>query len=96
MKNNNKKLRELLIICCSNIKGLTQKKIIEKYLPMEIEDLYVYQKDNRIIFEKQKVEIADIWEDNGYYSNLEILKNITPTYGVECKNDNIIENNEIS
>ena len=55
------------------------------------EDLYVYQKDNRIIFEKQKVEIADIWEDNGYYSNLEILKNITPTYGVECKNDNIIE-----
>ncbi len=91
MKNENNNLKKLLTICCSNMKGLTQKKIIEKYLPMKIENISIYKKDNRIILEKEKEEITDIWEDNGYYSNLDILKNITPIYGIECKNDNIFE-----
>ena len=94
MKNNkdiNERLRELLIICTYNIKGLTKRKIIEKYLPLKIKNLDIYQKDNRIIFERDKEEISDIWLDCNNYSNLEILKNITPIYGIECKGDNILD-----
>ncbi len=90
-KNKDDNFRKLLITCTYNIKGLTPKNIIQDFLPIKIQDLLVYIKDDVIIFEKENKKIGEIWTDTNCYSNLEILRNITPIYGIKCKDDSILE-----
>lgn len=87
----NPRIRELIILCMDNIKGNTNKEIIELYLPMKIKDVDIYQEENRIVFSRNSEEFADVWLDCNGYSNIEILKNITPLYGIECKNEELLE-----
>lgn len=87
----NQKIRELIILCLDNIKGNINKEIIDLYLPIKIKDINIYQEENRIIFSRNNEEIADVWLDCNGYSNIEILKNITPLYGIECKSEELLE-----
>jgi hypothetical protein len=91
MEMINENLKKLIVNCTYNIKGLTKKEIIEELLPIKIEDMSIYVQDDRIIFEKNNSIIDDVWLDSNCYSNLEILKNITPMFGIEYTGDNLIE-----
>lgn len=83
------KIKQLIILCSHNIKGLISKEIVEQYLPIQIQNLKIYKEGNKIIFEKENTKLADILADGNYYSNIEILKNITPIYNIEYKGDDI-------
>lgn len=89
-KDDKEKIKELIKLCIHNIKGLIPKEIVEIYLPIEIENLKIYEEGNTIIFQKEKKETVDILADGNYYSNIEILKNITPIYNIEYKGDDIL------
>ena len=39
---------------------------------------------------KNNKKVGEVLSDNNTYSNLEILKLITSTYGIECKGDDIL------
>lgn len=84
-----KQIKQLIILCSHNIKGLISKEIVEQYLPIQIQDLKIYEEENKIIFEKENTKLTDILADGNYYSNIEILKNITPIYNIEYKGDDI-------
>lgn len=88
--NQDKKLKELIQLCAHNIKGLISKETVEIYLPIQIENLKIYKKGNTIVLEKEGKETVDILADGNYYSNIEILKNITPIYNIEYKGDDIL------
>lgn len=88
--NQDRKLKELIQLCAHNIKGLISKETVEIYLPIQIENLKIYEKGNKIVFEKEEKETVDILADGNYYSNIEILKNITPIYNIEYKGDDIL------
>ena len=88
--NQDKKLKELIKLSAHNIKGLISKEIVEIYLPIYIENLKIYINENTIVFERAEMEKVYILEDNNYYSNIEILKNITPIYNIEYKGDDIL------
>jgi hypothetical protein len=90
-KLQDENLKKLIINCTYNIKGLTKKEIIEDLLPIKIKDMLIYVQDDRIIFEKNNSIIDDVWLDTNCYSNLEILKNITPMFGIKYTGDNLIE-----
>lgn len=87
----NLKIRELILLCVDNIKGNTNKEIIELYLPMTIKGVDICQEENRIVFYRNSEEFADVWLDCNSYSNIEILKNITSLYGIEYKSDELLE-----
>lgn len=95
MKDNtkieNENLKKLIIICTYNIKGLTKREEIEETLPIKTKEISIYKKENRLVFEKSNGNTKEVWTDTNCYSNLEILKNITPIYGVEYSGDEIIE-----
>lgn len=88
--NKYKKIKDLIKLCTYNIKGLISKETVEIYLPIEIENLKIYAKENAIIFEKERKETVVILADGNYYSNIDILKNITPIYNIEYKGDDIL------
>lgn len=88
-ENNEKKLKELIMLCVHNIKGLIPKETIKYYLPIEIEEIKIYETGTKIVFEKEK-EREDILAEGNYYSNIEILRNITPIYNIEYKGDDIL------
>lgn len=87
----NKRTKDLIILCTANLKGRTKREIVDGYLPLTIGETTIYGKDNRIIVEKSKQEIADIWSDGGYYSNLEVMEKITPIWGIKNKGVDILE-----
>lgn len=90
-KVKNEKLRKLIIMCTYNIKGLTKKEEIEKLLPIKVNDVLIRIKDNTVVFERGNEEIGDVWLDTNCYSNLDILKNITPLFGIEYTGEEILE-----
>lgn len=90
-KIKDENLRNLLVTCTYNIKGLTPKKIIEEYLPIKVKNLDIYIQNDTIFIEKDNEKVAEIWTDTNCYSNLEILKNITPIFGIKCKDNSILE-----
>lgn len=88
--NQEDKIKQIIILCSHNIKGLISKEIVEQYLPIQIQDLKIYEEGNKIIFEKEKMKFTYILADGNYYSNIEILKNLTPIYNIEYKGDDIL------
>lgn len=86
-----KSLKELIIICAKNIKGLTKKEDIEKVLPIETENLIIRKEDKKISIYKNEEILGNVWEQFGCYSNLDILKIITKEYGIEVKSNDILE-----
>ena len=53
-ENNEKKLKELIMLCVHNIKGLIPKETVEHYLPIEIEEIKIYEIGTKIVFEKEQ------------------------------------------
>ena len=86
-----KKLRDLIILCTYNIKGMTEKEKIKLILPIRDEDISIYMEEEKIVIKKNEDIIGEVWNDEEYYSNLEILKKITPLYGITCKGNGIID-----
>ncbi len=78
-------------MCTYNLKGITRKEKIEKYLPIEENGLLIYIENNRIIVQNGENHRGEIWSEANTYSNLDILKFITPIYNVICKNNSILE-----
>ena len=91
MKIKDKKLRELIIHCTYNIKGLSKASEIRKLLPIKYEKLEIYEESNMLIFNYQENNIGKVLMDNNLYSNIEILKVITPIYGVRYKGIEILD-----
>lgn len=84
------KLKNLIKICSSNMKGLTKIEDIDKLLPIKTEKLYIEKQERKIVIRNQEKIIGTVWESVGCYSNLEILKIITKEYNIEPKNERII------
>ncbi len=90
-KIKDENLRKLIIQCTYNIKGLTKRNEIEQLLPIRINNIAIKIKDDILIFERENEKIAEVWLDANCYSNLEILKNITPLFGIEYTGEEILE-----
>lgn len=90
MKVNDVNLRNLIILCTYNIKGLTKDVEIKKFLPIKNDKLEIYEDSNMLIFKSQGKIVGELLKDNNMYSNMHILNFITPIYGVECKNFKIL------
>ena len=43
-------LRNLIILCNNNIKGLTKREEIKKYLPIEFEKISIEEDNNKLVF----------------------------------------------
>lgn len=86
-----KDLKELIIICTKNIKGLTKKENIEKLLPIQTDNLLIQKEERKISIYKNKERLGSVWVECGCYSNLDILKIITKEYEIEVKNNSILE-----
>lgn len=91
MKVNDANLRNLIILCTYNIKGLTKDVEIKKFLPIKNDKLEIYEDSNMLIFKSQGKIVGELLKDNNMYSNMHILNFITPIYGVECKNFKILD-----
>lgn len=91
MKVNDDNLRNLIILCTYNIKGLTTDVEIKKFLPIKNDKLEIYEDSNMLIFKSQGKIVGELLKDNNMYSNMHILNFITPIYGVECKNFKILD-----
>lgn len=87
----NENLKKLIILCTYNLKGITTKEQIEVLLPIQEKDLKIFKEDNKIIFQKEYKKIGEVWIEANTYSNLEILKYITPEYNIKYKSDNITD-----
>ena len=60
-------------------------------MPIKEDDLIIYVEYNKkIVVMKNNKKVGEVLSDNNTYSNLEILKLITSTYGIECKGDDIL------
>ena len=91
MKISDKKLKNLIVLCTYNIKGLTKDIEIEKCLPIKNDEIDIYEDINILVFKSKGKIIGELLKDNKMYSNLQILNLITPIYGVECKKTGILE-----
>lgn len=85
------KLRELILLCSENIKGLSRKFDIEKLLPINNDNFFIDIQDNKLIIKYNNELQGTIWLDTSCYSNLEILKLITQVYNINFKNEEILE-----
>ena len=85
------KIKELILICTKNIKGLTKVEDINKLLPIEADGFLIIKEERKIVFYKDGKLLGSVWQEVGCYSNLDILKIITKEYGIEVKNNNILE-----
>ncbi len=84
-------LRELIILCNDNIKGLSRKEDIKKYLPINIDGFSIEEENNKLVFKQNNEVIKNVWIDTNCYSNLEILKVIAKIYNIEYKSEEILE-----
>lgn len=84
MKISEESLKKLIILCTYNIKGFTEKKEIEKLLPIKTIDLEIYEDSNMLIFKYKSKVIGEVLMENNMYLNLKILTIITPLFGVYC------------
>ena len=85
------KLRELILLCLENIKGLSRKSDIEKLLPINDDNFFIDIQDNKLIIKYNNELQGNIWLDTDCYSNLEILKLIVQIYNINLKNEEILE-----
>ena len=84
-------LRELIILCNQNMKGLTKREAIRQYLPIEFENIKIEEDNNKLVFKQDNVIIKNVWIDTNCYSNLEILKVIAQIYNIEFKSEEILD-----
>lgn len=91
MKINDINLRNLVILCTYNIKGLTKDGEIRNFLPIKDDKIEIYEDNNTLVFKLYGKIIKKILKENNMYSNIQILNIITPIYGVQCKKNNILE-----
>ena len=83
-------LKELIRKCNSNIKGMSRNEEINRYLPIKEENIEIYI-EGKIMYIKNKQQIKKIYEQDGYYSNLEIIKEIANIYGVKLRSNKILD-----
>ena len=84
-------LRELILLCLENIKGLSRRTDIERLLPINDDNFFIDIQDIKVIIEYNNTLLGHIWPDTNCYSNLEILKLITNVYEIDFKNEEILE-----
>lgn len=84
-------LRELILLCSENLKGLSRKSDIEKLLPIKDDNFFIDTQDSKLIIKYNNELLGNIWLDTNCYSNLEILKLITQVYNISFKNEEILE-----
>lgn len=84
------KLKKLIEKCNKNLKGFSSKNEIIDFLPIKEDDIEIYL-ENKIINIKSRNEIMKIYEQDGYYSNLEILKDVAKIYGIKLKGNRILD-----
>lgn len=84
-------LRELIVLCLENLKGLSRKSDIEKLLPINDDNFFIDTQDRKLIIKYNDELQGNIWLDSNCYSNLEILKLITQIYDISFKNEEILE-----
>ena len=91
MKIKDENLRKLIIFCSYNIKGLIKDVEIRQLLPIKCNELEAYEDSNKLIIKHQNKIIGEILMENHTYSNLQILRLITPIYGVNSKGYGILD-----
>lgn len=90
MKIKNEQLRNMIVLCTYNIKGLTESNIISAILPIRDENWEIYEDSNTLIFKYRNQNVGQIIRENNMYSNLKILSIITPIYNIKCKEKGIV------
>lgn len=90
MKIKNEQLRNMIVLCTYNIKGLTESNIISTILPIRDENWEIYEDSNTLIFKYRNQNVGQIIRENNMYSNLKILSIITPIYNIKCKGKGIV------
>lgn len=83
-------LKKLIMKCNSNIKGMSRNEEINRYLPIKEENIEIYI-EGKIMYIKNKQRIKKIYEQDDYYSNLEIIKEIANIYGVKLRSNKILD-----
>ncbi len=83
-------LKELIRKCNSNIKGMSRNEEINRYLPIKEENIEIYI-EGKIMYIRNKQQTKKIYEQDDYYSNLEILKEIAKIYGVKLRSNKILD-----
>ncbi len=83
-------LKELIRKCNSNIKGMSRNEEINRYLPIKEENIEIYL-EGKIMYIRNKQQTKKIYEQDDYYSNLEILKEIAKIYGVKLRSNKILD-----
>lgn len=83
-----KNLKNLMGFCVKNIKSATKMKDLEKYLPIKDEKMWIYLLDEKLFFFHEE-QVSHLWNENGYFSNLQILKRIAYPFGIEIKKEDI-------
>ena len=84
-------LRDLIILCNDNIKGLSKREDIKRYLPIELEGLRIEEEGNKLVFKQNDEIIKNVWLDTNCYSNLEILKIIAQKYNIKFESEEILD-----
>lgn len=83
-------LKKLIMKCNSNIKGMSRNEEINRHLPIKEENIEIYI-EGKIMYIKNKQQIKKIYEQDDYYSNLEIIKEIANIYGVKLRSNKILD-----
>lgn len=84
----NEKLKILTEFCNKNIKSMSKVEELEKFLPIEDEKLKIFIMDGKMFFQSGE-KLSYIWNEDNYYSHLEILKRIGAVYGVSLNGEDI-------
>ena len=63
-------LRELIILCNDNIKGLSRREDIKKYLPIDVEDFSIEEENNKLMEKLNDNRLYNVKENNITKENL--------------------------
>ena len=91
MKTLPEEIKNVIEICCKNIKGLTKIEDIDNLLPIKTNVLNIEKIGKKIVISNQNEILGNVWQEVGCYSNLNLLKAITKEYNIEPKNERILE-----
>lgn len=84
------KLKQLIKICNNNLKGCIKNESLDKYLPIKDDKIEIYLKD-RILYIKSDKKIKKIYEQDGYFLNLEIMKEIGNLFAINLKSNKLLD-----
>ena len=69
---------------------MSRNEEINRYLPIKEENVEIYI-EGKIMYIRNKQQTKKIYEQDDYYSNLEILKEIAKIYGVKLRSNKILD-----